>query len=252
MWCNGLLSANISRFRGIVFALLNPPPQPSPNSEETQRAFGAPLPLFPLRDRRSSPCSSPGRSSCQWRCSALCCCRWCDSAGVAAALWVYGGVCGGCSTRTPDLASTHEKAAHPGNKSCISSHCPRRSAMVDRMDANILRLTLMHRESDVTPIYLCAQTPTFSPHLMGCLNEVIRRDVLVTAERKLAGQDVCLPDLSERETVHHRRCRCRCIEPSGAQPPGEAPALALRTGRHDRTGPGALKGHRSATLGRWR
>jgi hypothetical protein len=58
--------------------------------------------------------ASRGRSPCAWqcRCSALCCSRWCCAAGVAAAHWVCS-VCGGRSTRTADLASTHEKAPLP-------------------------------------------------------------------------------------------------------------------------------------------
>ena len=89
------------------------------------------------------------------------------------------------------------------------------------MDANILRFTLLHGEPNAASIYPSAQTPTLRPHLLGCLDEIIRRDVLVTVERKLARQNVRLPHLVEREAVHRRRCRSRrrCIEPPGAQPP---------------------------------
>src|ERR1022692_1196248 len=107
-----------------------------------------------------------------------------------------------------------------------------RSATVDRLATNILRFTLMHREPDAASIYFRAQAPTFRPHLLGCLDEIIRHDVLVPVERKLASQDVCLPNLGEREAVHDRRCRSRrrCIEPPGAQPP-QIVLAKLRRGR---------------------
>src|ERR1022692_3635598 len=48
-----------------------------------------------------------------------------------------------------------------------------RSATVDRLAANILRFTLMHGEPDAASIYFRAQAPTFRPHLLGGLNEII-------------------------------------------------------------------------------
>src|ERR1019366_6754811 len=74
----------------------------------------------------------------------------------------------------------------PGRTSIRATGCPStrmawsctlyfivRSATVDRLAANILRFTLIHGESDATSIPLGAQTPTFRPHLLGCLDEIV-------------------------------------------------------------------------------
>ena len=89
----------------------------------------------------------------------------------------------------------------------------------DSPDAWLLGLLLEVREPDATSVHLHAESPTLPPHLLGCLDQVIRRDVVTPVEGRLASQDVRLADLGERETVHRRRCfgRCRTVQPSGAQ-----------------------------------
>ena len=76
----------------------------------------------------------------------------------------------------------------------------------------------MRRESDGTAIHGCGKAPPFSLHLLGCPDQVIRRDVVASVEGALASHDIGLAGLGERETVHRRRCRGsrRRIKPSGA------------------------------------
>src|ERR1017187_6419564 len=93
-----------------------------------------------------------------------------------------------------------------------------RSAMVDRVSANVLWLALLQCESDAA-VTLHAKTPPLTPHLAGCLHQVIEPHVLATVKGRLACHYIRFPDLGEREPLHlrGRRLRCQWIEPPGAQ-----------------------------------